>query len=54
MIKILTEDIELLKKACKNLAYELAMETGSPFRYTVPNEEIVSILKCKGLETEVK
>ena len=40
MIKILTDDVELLKDVCESLAYDLTMAKGSQFRYTVSDDEI--------------
>lgn len=54
MIKILTDDVELLKEACKSLARNLIMLEGSVFRYTVSDNEIADYLRCKGLEVEVE
>ena len=54
MIKILTDDVELLKDVCESLAYDLIMAKGSQFRYTVSDDEISDCLKCEGLEVEVK
>lgn len=54
MIKILTDDVELLKETCESLAYDLIMAKGSQFRYTVSDDEISDCLKCEGLDVEVK
>lgn len=54
MIKILTDDVELLKEACESLAYDLIMAEGCEFRYTVSDNEISDCLKCEGLEVEVE
>ena len=55
MIKILTDDVELLKDVCESLAYDLIMAEGGEFRYyTVSDDEISDCLKCEGLEVEVK
>lgn len=53
MIKILTDDIELLKEACESLAYRLIIAKGSAFRYTVSDDEIADCLRCEGLKVEV-
>ena len=54
MIKILTDNVELLKEACESLAYDLIMEDGSEFRYTVSDDEIADCLRCEGLKVEVE
>lgn len=54
MLKILTDDVELLKETCESLAYDLIMEDGSDFRYTVSDDEIADYLRSEGLEVEVK
>ena len=55
MIKILTDDVELLKEVCETLAYNLIMAEGGEFRYyTISDDEISNCLKCKGLKVEVE
>lgn len=54
MIKILTDDVELLKEACESLAYSLIMIEGNAFRYTISDNEIAYYLRCEGLEVEVE
>ena len=44
MIKILTDDIELLKEVCESLAYDLIMECDSDFRYDVSDNEMADCL----------
>lgn len=54
MIKILTDDIELLKDACKSLAYSLIMATEEEFKFTISEDEIADCLRDEGLKVEVK
>jgi hypothetical protein len=54
MIKILTDDVELLKDACKSLAYSLIMTSGEAFRFTVSADEIADCLRDEGLKVEVE
>lgn len=53
MIKILTDDIELLKEACESLAYDLE-QYAHPTQFAVSDEQIADCLRCEGLEVEVK
>ena len=53
MIKILTDDVELLKKACESLAYDLE-QYANPSQFTVSDEQVANSLRCEGLEVEVK
>ena len=53
MIKILTDDVELLKEACKSLAYDLE-QYANPSQFTVSDEQVANSLRCEGLEVEVK
>ena len=54
MIKILTDDVELLKEVCRNLAYSLIIAEENEFGYIVSDNEIADCLKYKGLKVEVK
>lgn len=54
MIKILTDDIELLKEVCKSLAYSLIIAEENEFGYIVQDDEIADCLRDEGLEVEVK
>ena len=54
MIKILTDDVELLKDVCESLAYSLIMTSGGAFRFTVSADEIADCLRDEGLEVEVE
>lgn len=54
MIKILTDDVELLKNVCKSLAYDFIMAEGGEFRYVASDNEIADCLRDEGLEVEVK
>lgn len=54
MIKILTDDVELLKNVCESLAYSLIMASGGAFRFTVSADEIADCLRDEGLKVEVK
>lgn len=54
MIKILTDNVELLKEVCKSLAYDLIMAEGGEFRYIASDNEIADCLKNEGLEVEIK
>ena len=53
MIKILTDDVELLKEACESLAYDLA-QYANPSQFTVSDEQVANSLRCEGLEVEEK
>lgn len=54
MIKILTDDVELLKDVCESLAYSLIMASGEAFRFTISADEVVDCLRNEGLEVEVE
>ena len=53
MIKILTDDVELLKDVCESLAYDLA-QYANPSQFTISDEQVANSLKCEGLKVEVK
>ena len=53
MIKILTDDVELLKEACESLAYDLE-RYANPSQFTVSDKQVANSLRCEGLEVEVK
>ena len=53
MIKILTDDVELLKEACESLAYDLE-QYANPSQFAISDEQVANSLRCKGLEVEVK
>ena len=54
MVKILTDDVELLKDVCESLAYSLIMASGVAFRFTVSENKIADCLRDEGLKVEVK
>lgn len=54
MIKILTDDVELLKEVCKSLSYSLIMAEGGAFRYIASDDEIADCLRDEGLKVEVE
>ena len=53
MIKILTDDVELLKEACESLAYDLE-QYANPSQFAISDEQVATSLRCKGLEVEVE
>ena len=53
MIKILTNDVELLKEACESLAYDLE-QYANPSQFAISDEQVANSLRCEGLEVEVK
>ena len=53
MIKILTDDVELLNEACESLAYDLE-QYANPSQFTVSDEQVANSLRCEGLEVEVE
>lgn len=53
MIKIVTDDVELLKEACESLAYDLE-QCANPSQFTVSDEQVANSLRCEGLKVEVE
>lgn len=53
MIKIKTNDLELLKEALESLAYQIVY-LENPRQYACSDEQIATILRCEGLEIEIK
>lgn len=53
MIKILTDDVELLKEVCESLAYDLE-QYANPSQFTVSDEQVANSLRCEGLKVEVE
>lgn len=55
MIKIKTDDIELLKEVCESLAYDkIWSDNHNGRRYCVSDEEVANILKLEGLDVEIE
>ena len=52
MINILTDDVELLKDVCEQLAEE-CIALRHPYQYQILDKQIASRLKCENLEVEV-
>lgn len=52
MIRIKTDDAELLKEACESLAWRVAYFYLNPCIRS--DKEIAKILRCEGLEVEVE
>lgn len=53
MIKILTDDVELLKDVCESLAYDLE-QYANPSQFAVSDEQVANSLRCEGLEVEIE
>lgn len=53
MIEIKTDDLELLKEALNYLAYQV-VHFENPRQYDCSDEQIATILRCEGLEVELK
>lgn len=52
MIKILTDDVELLKEACESLSHDL-VQYAYPTQFAVSDEQIADCLRCEGLDVKV-
>lgn len=53
MIKIVTDNIELLQDICESLAYKIA-NYENPNQHSVSDEQVVNILRCEGLEVVIE
>lgn len=55
MIKIKTDNIELLKEVCESLAYDkIWSDNHNGCRCCVLEEEVANILKCEGLDVDIE